>query len=105
MGSVGVMREGLKREEDRSGGCGEEGCGCDEGVGVISDGVMWEGVGNGCRLWRVENIRCGKGAVRKRVGSGCEQFISTPPHFKSRHTNTDLYVCKSAVTKASCVWS
>ena len=28
------------------------------GVGVISGGVMWEGVGDGCRLWRVED-RCG----------------------------------------------
>ena len=64
-------------EDDGNRACGEGGCGyeCEEvcvwvlggrGVGVISGGVMWEGVGDGCRLWRVED-RCGKGGCEEEV--------------------------------------
>ena len=42
IGSVGVMGEGLVRENDRNGGCVEVG-GCEEGVGVDMGGVVGGG--------------------------------------------------------------
>ena len=42
IGSVGVMGEGLVRENDRNGGCGRWGW-CEEGVGVDMGGVVGGG--------------------------------------------------------------
>ena len=76
------MREVFMSEDDGNRACGEGGCGyeCEEvcvwvlggrGVGVISGGVMWEGVGVGAGYggWRIGVEREG---VRKRsiVGLG-----------------------------------
>ena len=38
------------------------------GEGVISEGVIWDGVGDGYRLWSIE-VWKGRTRVRKRVSS------------------------------------
>ena len=45
------------REDDRNGGgvceCEEVGVDVEGGKGVISEGVIWDGVGDGYRLWSI----------------------------------------------------
>ena len=112
-----MIGECVKRGHEEC-GCdegGEEGCGCEKvcvGVSVCVGGVgdgcgcenQWcdvRGVEGGCRLWRVEDRRCGKGGC-KEEGQGLvhvegrdEMTSSVSSSFTSTtHTNAHLPLSK-----------